>query len=224
MALPKLIVFASGTKDGGGSGFENLVLSSRGNNPILHADIVAVVSNHGHGGVAARAARHKIPFFHMRAPYTAEAYMTIVQEFGAEWVALSGWLKKTSGLHPQRTFNIHPGPLFDLDGRFGGPGMYGHFVHEAVHTAYKQGLLQSSAVSMHFVTEGYDEGPVFFEYRVPITDGMTPEDIQKVVHEQELHWQPRITELVVSGQIVWDGKDIASMQLPEGYRFLPMLS
>jgi phosphoribosylglycinamide formyltransferase 1 len=224
MSLPKLIIFASGTKDGGGSGFENLVASTLGDTPVLSAEIVGVVSNHAHGGVAKRAERLGVPFFHMSAPYTAEAYAEIVQKAGAEWVALSGWLKKTTGLNPRCTFNIHPGPLFDVDGRFGGPGMYGHFVHEAVHAAYLQGLLKSSAVSMHFVTEGYDEGPVFFEYRVPITVGMTPEDIQKAVHEQELYWQPRITQYVINGEIAWDGTHIASMQLPEGYTFLPKLS
>jgi phosphoribosylglycinamide formyltransferase-1 len=224
MSLPKLIIFASGTKDGGGSGFENLVASTRGDTHVLSADIVGVVSNHAHGGVAERAARLGIPFSHMQAPYTAEAYADIVQKTGAEWVALSGWLKKTTGLNPQRTFNIHPGPLFDVDGRFGGPGMYGHFVHEAVHAAYREGLLESSAVSMHFVTEGYDEGPVFFEYRVPITAGMTPEDIQKAVHEQELYWQPRIIHSVIHGEIAWDGSHIESMRLPEGYTFIPKLS
>lgn len=224
MQSPKLIVFASGTKDGGGSGFENLVLSTRGDAAILQAEIVAVVSNHQHGGVYERAKRLGIPFVYMQAPYTALAYADIVTKHDAEWVALSGWLKKTTGLDPQRTFNIHPGPLFDLDGRFGGPGMYGSHVHDAVHKAYAQGLLQTSAVSMHFVTEGYDEGPVFFEYRVPINGDMSPDDIQNAVNTQEHYWQPRITHSVIHGEISWDGKHIGSMRVPKGYMHLPHVS
>ena len=224
MQLPKLIIFASGTKDGGGSGFENLVLSTRGDEAVLKADIVAVVSNHQHGGVYERAKRLGIPFVHMQAPYTALAYTDIVAKHNAEWVALSGWLKKTTGLNPQRTFNIHPGPLFDLGGRFGGTGMYGHFVHEAAHEAYKAGHIKSTAVSMHFVTEEYDEGPVFFEYRVPITADMSPADIQSAVNIQEHYWQPRITHSVIHGEISWDGKHVASVRVPEGYIHLPHLS
>lgn len=224
MQLPKLIVFASGTKDGGGSGFENLVLSTRGTAPILRANIVAVVSNHAHGGVRNRAHELGIPFIHLQAPYTADAYTHVIEKTGAEWVALSGWLKKTTGLNPQCTFNIHPGPLFDLGGRFGGTGMYGHFVHEAAYEAYKAGHIKSTAVSMHFVTEEYDEGPVFFEYRVPITDAMSPMDIQKAVHEQEHYWQPRITNSVIHGEIAWDGRHIESMRVPVGYTHLPHLS
>ena len=59
---PKLLIFASGTKDGGGAGFENLVNAARAG--TLDAEIVAVVSNHEHGGVRERAERLGIPFNH----------------------------------------------------------------------------------------------------------------------------------------------------------------
>jgi len=61
--IPRLIVFASGTKEGGGSGFEKLV--EKKDEGILSAEIVAVVSNHEHGGVRKRAERLKIPFEHI---------------------------------------------------------------------------------------------------------------------------------------------------------------
>src|SRR5882724_6426439 len=158
MAREKLIVFASGTAEGGGSGFQALVENARAG--ILRADIVAVVSNHAQGGVKKRADTLGIPFVLFEGPWTAEAYQKIVREHGADWVCLSGWLKKTAGLDPRRTVNIHPGPLPE----FGGPGLYGHHVHEAVMAAFQAGKITHSGVSMHFVTDEYDRGPVFFRY------------------------------------------------------------
>src|SRR6185436_16530503 len=103
MGKPRMIVFASGTKDGGGSGFENLVNATK--TGVLDADMVAVVSNHENGGVKARAVKLGIPFIHFAGPFTAENYQKIVHDSGAEWVTLSGWLKMVQGLDPQKTFN-----------------------------------------------------------------------------------------------------------------------
>lgn len=221
MNRPKLLIFASGTHKGGGSGFENMVLSTRGDAPILHADIVGVVSSHERGGVFQRAERLRIPFFYMQSPYSGDMYQKIVKQTGADWVALSGWLKMVSGLNPQKTINIHPGPLLDGGGMFGGPNMYGRYVHEAVHRVLQEGRTTTSAVSMHFVTDVYDGGPVFFEQRVPLHREMTPEDIQHAVNEAEHYWQPRITNMVLCGAISWDGSSPASLSVPNGYTHLP---
>ncbi len=202
--IPKLLIFASGTKTGGGSGFENLVKSVPDK---LQAEIVGVVSSREHGGVRERAERLGVPFIYMGKPYTASAYQEIVAKTGAEFVALSGWLKKVSGLDPKTTFNIHPGPL----PRFGGAGMYGHYVHEAVLAAYKRGEITHSAVSMHFVTEEYDEGPIFLRKNVPIQSDDTPETLGARVNEAEHYWQPVATNAVLHGEVHWDGKDPKSL-------------
>ncbi|MFA5084066.1 MAG: formyltransferase family protein [Candidatus Paceibacterota bacterium] len=215
MSKPKLIVFASGTPTGGGSGFKNLVFASRRN--ILRAEIAAVVSNYEKGGVSKLAERLKIPFVYFPAPWTAEHYQKIVRRFDAEFAALSGWLKLVSGLNPKKTFNIHPAPLPS----FGGPGMYGRYVHEAVLKAYRAGAVKNSAVSMHFVTEKYDEGPVFFFMPVKIMPDDTPETLGKRVNGVEQKFQPVITNLVVQGEISWDGEHKDSLRVPSGYRYLP---
>lgn len=205
MSKPKIIIFASGTKDGGGSGFENMANASK--DGVLNADIT-VVSNHENGGVRERADRLGIPFIHMIAPFTAEKYQEITKDF--DLIALSGWLKLVTGLDPRKTINIHPGPL----PRFGGAGMYGHFVHEAVIEAYKKGEVTHSAVSMHFVTEKYDEGPLFFSEPVEITPDDTPETLAKKVNEAEHKWQPIVTEQVLKGEISWDGINPESLKTP----------
>lgn len=218
---PRVLIFASGTETGGGSGFENLVKHARSPFRALTCDIMGVVSNHEEGGVYARAERLGVPFIYFNGPWNAKEYQRIVESSGAEWVLLSGWLKLVSGLNPQKTINIHPALLSQLGGQFGGEGMYGMRIHKAVHAALQNNEITESGISMHFVTEEFDEGPVFFEHRVSVTPQMTPEQIQKKVNALEHHWQPRITNMVLHGKISWDGVDPESLQVPDGYQFLP---
>lgn len=202
---PRLLIFASGTKTGGGSGFRNLV--EKANEGVLQAEIIGVVSNHAEGGVAHHAAELGIHFTHFGGG-SAAAYQELVAALAPDFVALSGWLKLVSGLDPKITFNIHPGPLPE----FGGPGLYGHYVHEAVLAAYKRGEVTHSAVSMHFVTEVYDEGPVFFEHKVEILPNDTPDTLGARVNQAEHHWQPIVTNAVLQEEIAWDGKDPNSLR------------
>src|SRR3989344_139533 len=211
MDTAKLLVFASGSLEGGGSGFENLVHSM--GTGILDATIVAVVSNYEHGGVRKRADKLGIPFIHFPKPWTAERYQLIAQDSGAQFFALSGWLKRVIGLDPCFTFNIHPGPLPE----FGGHGMYGHHVHEAVMAAFSHGEITHPAVCMHFATSQYDEGPIFFRFNIIIHEDDTPDSLGARVNVLEHRWQPEITNLVVHREIQWDGENPNSLILPARY-------
>ena len=214
MQKPKLIIFSSGTKDGGGSGFKELVENML--TGVLDTEIVAVVSNHENGGVRKIADEYGVKFIYFNGPFTAEEYQSIVKETGAEWVSLSGWLKLVLGLDPRKTINIHPGRI----PQFGGDGMYGHFVHEATMEAYKRSEIEYSAVTMHFVTEIYDDGPVFFEYLVWIRKDDTPETLAQRVNKIEHGWQSYITNLVIHEKIKWDGVNRNSLVVPKDYVFL----
>lgn len=217
MGKPRVLVFSSGTAVGGGSGFEKLEEATR--KGVLQAEILAVVSNHAEGGVYQRAERLGVPFIHFPGPWTAERYQFLAQETGAKFFALSGWVKLVVGLdlktrfNSTTVFNIHPGPL----PQFGGPGLYGHHVHEAVMAAYTRGEITHSAVSMHFVTEpksrdDYDKGPVFFRSKVKILADDTPESLGKRVNLREHECQPELTNMVVNGLIRWDGVDPSSLE------------
>ncbi|HEY4512345.1 MAG TPA: formyltransferase family protein [Candidatus Paceibacterota bacterium] len=212
MVKKRLIIFASGTKEGGGSGATNLVEASL-DGRLPNAEIIAVVSNHGKGGVATHCKKLQVLFIHFAGPFDEIHYKKIIKETNPDFVALSGWLRPILGLDPKKTFNIHPGPL----PRFGGIGMYGHYVHEAVIKAYNQGEVKNTEVSMHFVTPNYDEGPVFFRKAVSIMDDDTPETLAKRVNQAEHLWQPKITSLVLSGEISWDGKNPESIISPVEY-------
>ena len=215
--MKNLLVFASGSKDSGGSGFQKLVENSR--TGILEAKIVGVVSNHQNGGERQKAENLNIPFKYFENSDTClQYYRIIVQKYRADFIVLSGWLKKVTGLDPRKTINIHPGPL----PKFGGPGKYGHKVHEAVITAFKNGEITTSAVSMHFVTEECDRGPLFFELPVLIDKHDTPETLAKKVNELEHRYQSWVVNLIVNGEICWDGKNPQSLQTPPWYPFRPI--
>jgi len=203
--MKNLLVFASGDSGGGGSGFKKLVEATRSG--VLQANIVGVVSNHATGGVYKKALELEIPFFHFSAPWTQLEYQRYVKAMGADFIALSGWLKLVKGLPPDRTINIHPGPLPN----FGGPGMYGHHVHEAVLVAFKRGEITHSEVCMHFVTDKYDRGPVFFRCKVELLQNDTAEGIAARVNKVEHEFQSYFTNQVVTGQIHWDGNDPDSL-------------
>jgi len=211
--MKNLLIFASGTREGGGSGFQILVENTK--TGILDVHIVAAVSNHEHGGVRAYADSLRIPFEYFPSPYTKGSYKEIVSKYNADFVSLSGWLKLVHGLDPKRTINIHPGPL----PQFGGDDMYGQRVHEAVIAEFRKGNVQNSAVSMHFVTEDYDAGPMFFRYPVKIRYDDTPETLGVRVNAIEYAWQSFITNLVIQEKIKWDGKDPKSLVVPSWYPF-----
>jgi phosphoribosylglycinamide formyltransferase-1 len=100
---------------------------------------------------------------------------------GVELIVLSGYLRQlgpaTLGRYAGRVLNIHPGPL----PRFGGPGMYGRRVHEAVLAA---GVAESG-VCIHLVDEEYDRGPVIARRSVAVAPGDTPESLEARVRAQE---------------------------------------
>ncbi len=203
-ADPNILVFASGTKTGGGSGFETMVRASRTRPPILEAWICAVITNHFAGGVWQKAKALGIHAEYWAGPYDAKGYQNFVGYFNADYVMLSGWLKLVAGLDPARTINIHPGPL----PRFGGPNLYGRFVHEAVLAAYRRGEITHTAVTMHFVDEVYDRGPVFFALPVPIEPNDTPQTLAEKVNRAEHAWQPRVLNYVVQGQVRLVGNEV----------------
>lgn len=209
-----LLVFASGDAEGGGSGFENLVNYANWN--LLDANIIAVVSNHEHGGVREKADRLGIPFEFMDLQkITAEAeqdklltkklalamaYQELYRKNGSCHVALSDWMFFVHGLPKEKVFNIHPCPLVD----FGGDGKYGHHVHEAVIAAYQAGKIKRTAVSMHFVdpAKKYDD-PTYLICQIPVP--IKPDDNAKIlaarVNVVEHTIQPLVTHLIVTGQI-----------------------
>src|SRR4030042_2937044 len=97
---PGVVVVASGTKTGGGSGFEKMVEATRNKPPILDALICAVVTNHFDGGVWQKAKRLGVKVEYWLGPYLADDYQNYAKYYKADYVMLSGWLKLVAGLDP----------------------------------------------------------------------------------------------------------------------------
>ncbi|MEY4046793.1 MAG: hypothetical protein RL284_344 [Bacteroidota bacterium] len=92
--------------------------------------------------------------------------------------------------YPDRIINIHPALL----PKYGGKGMYGHFVHEAVHLAKET----HSGITIHYVNEKYDEGSIVFQERCEILPSDQPEDIAKKVQVLEHSHYPTVIDQLVS--------------------------
>ena len=204
----RVLVLASGTATGGGSGFQEMVEYTMTDPVVLDAEIVGVASNHQEGGVRRKAKALGIDFTHCPTPVTAEDYRSLVEYFSADFVMCSGWLLPVSGLEPARTLNIHPGLL----PRFGGQGMWGHHVHEAVMAAYQCEEITQSGVTIHFVTDfekqravgvedPYDKGPIICWFPVKIRPDDTPQLLAVHVNEVERFVQSRVLDLVCHQKI-----------------------
>jgi phosphoribosylglycinamide formyltransferase-1 len=124
--------------------------------------------------------------------------MTILAAHRVEMIVLAGYLRLippdvVRHFHG-RIVNVHPALLPE----FGGPGMYGHRVHEAV-IASGQRL---TGPTVHFVDERYDEGPIIAQRHVPVHPGDSADDVAKRVLEAEHELYPRVVDAVASGKVL----------------------
>lgn len=168
---PSILLFASGTKDGGGSGFEQLYEDCKSG--VLEARIVGVVCNRLGGGVEQRATKLKVPFIYFPEPWDAKSYQRIVQPHQPDLIILIGWLKLVSGLENYQVINEHPAPL----PKYGGKGMFGDPLYLKLLADFAAGKLKTSAISYHQVTAEYDQGPVVFAHLIPILPTDTPSSL-----------------------------------------------
>lgn len=193
----RVAVFASGS----GSNCQALIDAAKSG--ALHAEVVLVMSNRSKAFVLERARNAGIDAVHLsrkrfddNESYAA-ALTSLLKQYEIDLICLAGYLKKLPPPVVQaylgRIINIHPALLPD----FGGPGMYGHHVHEAVLAAGRK----ESGVSIHFVTENYDEGPVIAQTRVPVKPDDTPETLAARVLEQEHVLYPRVVAAIADGKI-----------------------
>jgi phosphoribosylglycinamide formyltransferase-1 len=162
---------------GGGSNLQALI--DRASSGDLPARIAWVVSNNGAAQALERARKAGIAAFHVSArtegsPEAAdERLLALVREHRIDVLVLAGYMKALpSGILaelPGRVVNIHPSLL----PAFGGRGMYGSHVHEAV---IARGA-RWTGVTIHLVTENYDEGPILRQRIVAVQPGDTPESL-----------------------------------------------
>lgn len=136
--------------------------------------------------------------------YRSGLLLEQMQQRGIQFIVLAGFLWLVPGYliqaFPQRIVNIHPGLL----PRYGGKGMYGMHVHEAV----KRSGDAETGISIHYVNEHYDEGRIIFQARCSIVPEDTPQDIARKVQALEHRHYPAVLEQLLLGKRI-TGAEIA---------------
>jgi len=144
---------------------------------------------------------HLVPFKEMPDPQTySDAIGTVLDEAGADLVILAGFLSlwRIPQNYAGRVMNIHPALL----PKFGGKGMYGHHVHQAV---LERGC-KVSGCTVHFVDNEYDSGPIIVQKCVPVYDTDSPDDLADRVFQQECKAYPEAITLFAEGKLTIDAQ------------------
>jgi phosphoribosylglycinamide formyltransferase-1 len=176
----------------------------------LHVEFVLFIGNNSGAGAFERARRHSIPAIHFASSQfeSEEAYaarfLDVLSEYRVELIVLAGYMKKLPApvvrAYRRRIVNIHPALL----PAFGGKGMYGSHVHEAV-IDYGAKI---SGVTVHFVDEEYDHGPIILQRAVSVLDTDNPHSLaQRVLKvEHATYWQA--IEAIATGKISIVGRRV----------------
>ncbi len=156
------------------------------------AKVVLVASNRADSPALIRAATASIDIASFDAGDDGSELLELLRKFRIDLVVLAGYLKRipTAVIHEYagRIINIHPALL----PAFGGEGMYGPRVHEAVIASGAK----ESGVTVHLVDDEYDRGPIIAQWRVPVEDSDTADSLATRVLSVEHVVYPRAVEMV----------------------------
>ena len=187
--IPKIAVFASGS----GSNAQRIAEYFSGTGVL---EIAAIYCNNPGAYVLERAKLLGLPtvLFDRQAFYHSDTVLQDMREREVDWVILAGflWLIPTYILKafPQRIINIHPALL----PAYGGKGMYGMKVHQAVIASGDT----ESGITIHHVNEHYDEGDIIFQAQCAIDKNDTPEMLATKIHGLEYEHFPRVIHDLVT--------------------------
>jgi phosphoribosylglycinamide formyltransferase-1 len=199
-----IAVFASGR----GSNFQailNAIDEGR-----LPARVTLLVSNNSGAGALDLARSQNIPAFHLSQKQFAseEAYvqqlLALLQRHNIELIALAGYMKKVPSVvierYRNKILNIHPALLPS----FGGPGMYGHHVHEAVIAAG----VKVAGATVHLVDEEYDRGPIVHQKTIEVLSDDTAETLASKVLKIEHEIYPEVLAAFARERVKIEGRKV----------------
>ena len=181
----KIVIFASGS----GSNAENIISYFR-NHPDFEFPII--LSNKIDAFVHQRAKNLQIPSFTFTKAEFDEGtgILNFLKTYQIDFIVLAGFLLKVPQVlidnFPNKIINIHPALL----PKYGGKGMYGSKVHEAVKNAGEA----ESGITIHYVNENYDEGNIIFQAKCQLQPTDTADNIADKVHALEYEYFPQIIE------------------------------
>lgn len=177
---------------------------------IHHAEIVLVISNNSTAGALELARDHGIPAVHIsRRHCTSDEEFTkklksLLEEHHVTFIVLAGYMKKVDSSiideYKNKIINIHPA-LLPL---FGGTGMYGMHVHEAVIA----GKSAVSGATVHLVDNEYDHGSIIIQRSIDVAPDETPESLAAKVLQIEHELYPEAVKLFAEGRVHINGKQV----------------
>ena len=182
--ITKLAVLVSG----GGTNLENIINYFK-NNPDVEVSVV--ISNKADAYAVTRAKNHGIPCSIItRKQFEEDKELVMNTVKGCDFIILAGCLVRIPDYmidaYPKHIINIHPALL----PKYGGKGMYGHHVHEAVKAAGEK----ESGITIHYVNNELDAGEHIAQFRVALTEEDTPDTIADKIHELEMEYFPKVIE------------------------------
>lgn len=183
-----IAIFASGS----GTNAENIIRYFQENDLIR---VALVLSNRSDAYVLERAHRLQVPseVFLKEDWVSGEQILALLHEYHIDFIVLAGFLvrvpERLLHAYPDKIINIHPALL----PKFGGKGMYGDRVHEAVVAAGEK----ESGITIHYINEHYDEGNAIFQATCPVFPTDSPDDVAKKVHALEYEHFPQVIEQVL---------------------------
>jgi len=181
--VKKIAIFASG----GGSNAESIISFFKNNNSI---EVALILSNKSNAFVLDRAKNHNIPgayFSNSDFKTSIDVHQKLI-DFEIDYIVLAGFLLLIPSVltqnFPNKILNIHPALL----PKYGGKGMYGHHVHQAVFDNFEN----ESGMTIHLVNEKYDDGEILFQAKTELAVTDTPDIIALKVLKLEHEHYPKV--------------------------------
>jgi len=188
MKPTNIAIFVSGD----GTNCENLIRYFRDSEKV---NCALVVSNKADAYALVRAERLGVPSRVVSREQLKDSavVMPILQEFSIDFIVLAGFLPLIPDYlldaYPRRIINIHPALL----PKYGGKGMWGHHVHEAVKAAGET----ETGMTVHWVTPVCDSGEIIAQFSTPLLPTDTADDIAEKEHQLEMQHFPHVVEQVI---------------------------
>jgi len=190
MKQVNIAIFVSGS----GTNCENLIRYFKDSSRVNAA---LVVSNKSDAYALVRAEQLGVPTIVLPKPElnNAEVTMPVLERYAIDFIVLAGFLPIVPDFiveaFPRRIVNIHPSLL----PKFGGKGMWGHHVHEAVKAAGET----ETGITIHYVSNVCDGGEIIAQFRTALLPSDTSDDIAEKVHQLEMAHFPAVVEQVIEG-------------------------
>lgn len=186
--MKRIAIFASGS----GSNAENLA-TYFATHPEIRVNLV--LSDRKQAFVLQRMARMGVEArFVPKEDFENGQLIQLLQKQRIDLIVLAGFLKLVPqsliNAFPHRIVNLHPALL----PKFGGKGMYGMHVHEAVVEAGEK----VTGITIHYIDEKFDEGETIAQFETELTPSDTPETVAAKIHELEMKWLPKVIENVIN--------------------------